>query len=1008
MHFEEQSEIRSLCFGNKTLEQMKRCRIGVHAFILLLVASFFWVLPATPASAQTACTPSPGYTDCLRYSFTGGDQNFVAPVTGSVFVQMWGASGGSGGTTVGLGWHGGTGGYVEGNVPVTSGDAFRVMVGQGGLNDGQGLSPAAYGFGALGGVGYAGWMGATGGGLTGLFSGSGAIAETSQDRAVLIAGGGGGGSVANSNTRSSTTFVVGSFTIFEGGYGGGGGNAFSGGAATGTMRGDRPPSYSELQTIYSNRCLWPEANSGGGGYTGGTAFSSRLAYNYNATFCPSHMAEGGSSFAAPNVLAPLLLPGGESSNLSVPANSANGGDFAPTVPNASDPQYVSGVAGAPPPGSGPRSGNGMLVIQWNNSIDIIKELTNPSDDALVTASGQVLEYTITVVNNGSVALTNVVVTDDYPGAIVSDEILVRVSGDANGNDELDPGEAWVYSTSYTVTVADFIAGSDLENTASVVTDQTASQSDSVTSAVQAAPSMVITKTLTNPGDDATEVVVGQIIEYTITVENTGNEALTNVVLTDDYPGTVVPNAVLSVDSGDTNANGILDVGETWTYSTTYTVTQADIDAGVDLVNTASVVTTELPTPQSDTAESTVGLSDFQLSGVVLLDDGNGSGTAFNAVQDGSEVGLSGVTVSLTDCISTVYSTTTSSADGGFTLSIPSVADSGPVNSSDVCIVRGNLPTGYVAVSANDGDVDGNQGVNSQDDSPYEMIAFLPPNDFSEGVDYSGVVFGVIGSPSLDADQTATITAGSVTLLPHLYTASAPSEVTFTIVSSQELPSTSTFADPRVYLDADCDGDLGTTETEITGTPYAAGGGIVAGTEICLLLRIQASAAAPDGAILEYDLLAATDLDDTLTLAALENVDDHDTVIVTGQGAIVLIKRVRIAGSGDPFQVSTAAEPGDILEYQLVFQNPSSEAVTDVTVLDRTPAYTSLRADGTFGAGLTVQTQPTGVTCAPSAPSAIEPTPIAQDGFIGSLEWSCPGSLPPGASGELRFFVQINQ
>jgi hypothetical protein len=36
-------------------------------------------------------------------------------------------------------------------------------------------------------------------------------------------------------------------------------------------------------------------------------------------------------------------------------------------------------------------------------------------------------------------------------------------------------------------------------------------------------------------------------------------------------------------------NGILEVGETWTHIATYTVTQADIDAGIPLVNTISVV-----------------------------------------------------------------------------------------------------------------------------------------------------------------------------------------------------------------------------------------------------------------------------------------------------------------------------------------------------------------------------------------------------------------------------------
>ncbi len=50
---------------------------------------------------------------------------------------------------------------------------------------------------------------------------------------------------------------------------------------------------------------------------------------------------------------------------------------------------------------------------------------------------------------------------------------------------------------------------------------------------------------------------------------------------------------------------ILSIGETFTYTVSYTVTQADINAGTTLVNTASVTTTELPDPEEDTAETPI-------------------------------------------------------------------------------------------------------------------------------------------------------------------------------------------------------------------------------------------------------------------------------------------------------------------------------------------------------------------------------------------------------------------
>ncbi len=47
------------------------------------------------------------------------------------------------------------------------------------------------------------------------------------------------------------------------------------------------------------------------------------------------------------------------------------------------------------------------------------------------------------------------------------------------------------------------------------------------------------------------------------------------------------------------ADGILEVGETWTYTISYTVTSGDIASGSNLVNTASVVTDQVPGPTQD-------------------------------------------------------------------------------------------------------------------------------------------------------------------------------------------------------------------------------------------------------------------------------------------------------------------------------------------------------------------------------------------------------------------------
>ena len=139
-----------------------------------------------------------------------------------------------------------------------------------------------------------------------------------------------------------------------------------------------------------------------------------------------------------------------------------------------------------------------------------------------------IEYTITVDNTGNVDLTGVVLD----GHVCRRRTLV--SGDINNNSILETTETWIYSADYVVTQADLNAGTALVNVASVDTAQTAPQQDDATSTVAQSPALTIVKSLTN-ADDAVVDTAGEVIEYTITVDNTGNVDLTGVVLDDGLP-----------------------------------------------------------------------------------------------------------------------------------------------------------------------------------------------------------------------------------------------------------------------------------------------------------------------------------------------------------------------------------------------------------------------------------------------------------------------------------------
>ena len=201
----------------------------------------------------------------------------------------------------------------------------------------------------------------------------------------------------------------------------------------------------------------------------------------------------------------------------------------------------------------------------------------------VDEAGQTIYYTITVQNTGNETLTNVVVTDptDPHGATVATLPT------------LAPQASQTFTYSVTATQAEIDAGAPIVNTAIVTDTQNANGSSTVTTPVEDHPAVSIVKTAsTTPtiaGDPANSVdEAGQTIYYTITVQNTGNETLTNVVVTDPtdpHGATVATLPTLAPQAS-----------QTFTYSVT--ATQAEIDAGAPIVNTAIVTDTQNATGSS--------------------------------------------------------------------------------------------------------------------------------------------------------------------------------------------------------------------------------------------------------------------------------------------------------------------------------------------------------------------------------------------------------------------------
>lgn len=228
------------------------------------------------------------------------------------------------------------------------------------------------------------------------------------------------------------------------------------------------------------------------------------------------------------------------------------------------------------------------------------EKTQSGGPSPAILEGDVIEYTIVVTNTGTGPLTSVVVTDTMP-----DGTVVVLTGETESlatNGVLDIEEAWTYETSYTVSLDDVVAGASLTNSVSVeVAEVLEPEVDSVDTPVILEPSFTVEKTQSGGPNPA--MLVGDVLDYTIVVTNTGNIPLTEVVATDTMPdGTVL---MLANPSESISMNSVLQVGETWIYESTYTVTFDDVAAADNLTNTVSVEVAEIIDTESDEVDTPV-------------------------------------------------------------------------------------------------------------------------------------------------------------------------------------------------------------------------------------------------------------------------------------------------------------------------------------------------------------------------------------------------------------------
>jgi uncharacterized repeat protein (TIGR01451 family) len=208
------------------------------------------------------------------------------------------------------------------------------------------------------------------------------------------------------------------------------------------------------------------------------------------------------------------------------------------------------------------------VLSEGPAIELVKtgEIDSGGDGQV--DAGDTITYAFTVSNIGNVTLTDVTITD--PDATIFGGTIAILAPGAVDNTTI--------TGQHILTQAEIDAGT-FTNIATVTgTDpggEDVTDTDDDTRTLNDVPELEATKATTQ----TTYTSLGEVINYTITVENTGNVTVDNINVTD-------PNAT-SITCSDGAYPYTLAPGESKTCAATHVVTLADLNDG-SVVNIATV------------------------------------------------------------------------------------------------------------------------------------------------------------------------------------------------------------------------------------------------------------------------------------------------------------------------------------------------------------------------------------------------------------------------------------
>ncbi|WP_133123067.1 DUF7507 domain-containing protein [Zhengella mangrovi] len=598
---------------------------------------------------------------------------------------------------------------------------------------------------------------------------------------------------------------------------------------------------------------------------------------------------------------------------------------------------------------------GTLATPPSDTVNVAVEVAAPSMTLEKTATvnddngngrtdaGDTIDYQFTIRNAGNVTLTNISVSDPMPGLTISGSPLASLA----------PGATDTSITgSYTITQADVDAGtvsnqatatgsspgntddqtavSDDDNGATDSSGDGDPSNDPTKASITGAPSMTLEKTATVNDDNSNgRTDAGDTIDYQFTIRNTGNVTLTNISVSDPMPGLTIsgsPLAGLAPGATDTSITG------------TYTITQADVDAGTvsnqatakgsspgntddqtavsdndnDATNGTSPTDTPITGAPSMTLEKTATVNDDNGNG--RTDAGDTISYQFTIRNTGNvtltNISVSdpmpGLTISGSPLASLAPGATDTSITGTYTITQADV-DAGTV--SNQATATGSSP----------GNTDDQTAVSDDDNGATDSSGDGDPsNDPTKA--------SITGAPSMTLEKTATVNddnsngrtdAGDT--ISYQFTIRNTGNVTLTNISvSDPMPGLTISGSPLASLAP------GATDTSITGTYTITQADVDAGT---VSNQATAKGSSPGNT---DDQTAMSDNDNDAT----NGTGPTDTPI-TGAPSMTLGKTATVNDDNS----NGRTDAGDTISYRFTIRNTGNVTLTNISVSDPMPGLT---------------------------------------------------------------------